>query len=66
MEFGQPLISLRDAEKYVLKNAPEATEEEVSDFLIENIVRTEREDFPYYLPYTKELGIFIIDREDFS
>ena len=65
LEFGQPLTSLTDAEKYVLKNAPEAAEEEISEFLSENLTRTEREDFPYYLPYMKEVGIFIIDKEDF-
>ena len=63
IEFGQPLVSWRDAELYVLKNAPEATDKEIGDFLSERLVRTGREDFPYYLPNEKEFGIFIIDKE---
>ena len=63
-EFGQPLRSWRDAELYVLHNAPEATAEEVRDFLNENITDTGRDDFPFYLPNQKNLGIFIIDKEE--
>ena len=66
IEFGQPLISLQDAGAFVLKNAPNAKADEVEGFLSENITETGREDFPYYLPYQKQLGIFIIDRVDIS
>ena len=64
IEFGQPLESLRDAEQFVLRNAPEATAEEVNGFQNEYIRHTGREDFPFYLQNRKELGIFIINRED--
>ena len=60
LEFGQPLKTWRDAEQFVLSNAPEAAAGEVTDFLQKNIHHTPRPDFPYYLPYKKELGIFII------
>jgi SAM-dependent methyltransferase len=63
-EFGQPLRSWRDAELYVLNNAPKATAEEVRNFLNESITRTGRDDFPFYLPNQKDLGIFIIDKEE--
>ena len=62
LEFGQPLRSLQDAEAYVVNNAPEAGSSEVSEFLSENLAQTGRDDFPFYLPNKKELGIFIIDK----
>ena len=60
-EFGQPLRTMHDAEKFVLTNAPEAEGKEVTGFLDEFLHNTGRDDFPYYLPYQKELGIFVID-----
>jgi SAM-dependent methyltransferase len=62
-EFGQPLRSWQDAELYILKNASAATAEEVRNFLNENITHTGRDDFPFYLPSQKNLGIFIINTE---
>ena len=64
MEFGQPFRSRRDAEQFVQNNAPKATEAEISSFLNDRITLTGRSDFPLYLPNRKELGIFIIDKED--
>ena len=61
IEFGQPLRTWQDAEAFVLSNAPEADSGEINAFLDENIKRTGREDFPLYLPYQKELGIFVVD-----
>ena len=61
-EFGQPLKTMQDAAQFVLSNAPRAEEKEIVDFLTENIESTGREDFPHYLPYKKEMGIFIIDK----
>ena len=61
-EFGQPLRTWHDAEQFVLINAPYADSGEVNEFLNENIERTGRDDFPFYLPYQKELGIFVIDK----
>ena len=63
IEFGQPLRSREDAELYVLGNAPEAPLPEVRDFLEERLERTGRDDFPLYLPNMKNLGIFIIEKE---
>jgi SAM-dependent methyltransferase len=61
IEFGQPLRSRQSAERFILNNAPEATGKEVADFLGINLVNTGRDDFPFYLPAIKELGIFTID-----
>jgi len=62
-EFGQPLRTWQDARQFVLNNAPAAQTDEIDDFLNENIEQTGRDDFPYYLPYRKELGIFVISAE---
>ena len=64
IEFGQPLRSWQDAKQYVIQNAPVASDDEVSGFLDENIVRTDDGDFPLYLPNQKELGIFVLGRGD--
>ena len=60
-EFGQPLRAWDDAVKFVLSNAPEAEAYEIDEFLNDRIIHTEHDDFPYYLPYVKELGLFIIN-----
>jgi len=64
IEFGQPLRSWQDAIEYILKNAPEASIDEVNDFLNKSIIHTDESDFPLYLPNQKELGIFVLDKVD--
>jgi len=61
-EFGQPLRTMGEAELFILSNAPEAGHDEVDEFLNANIRTTDSNEFPYYLPYLKELGIFVIDK----
>ena len=61
-EFGQPLRTKQDAASFVQSNAPEANKEEIDEFLSENIQSTGNADFPFYLPYSKDLGIFVIDK----
>jgi SAM-dependent methyltransferase len=63
IEFGQPLSSESDAKKYILKNAPDASDDEVTEFFKEKVSHTGRQDFPFYLPHMKEFGIFLIDKE---
>ena len=63
IEFGQPLKSRMDAEQFILKNAPDATAEEIDSFIDENVELTGRDDFPLYLPNKKQFGIFVIDME---
>jgi SAM-dependent methyltransferase len=60
MEFGQPLRTRHDAGLYISHHAPEATEEEIDDFLNQHLERTGRDDFPFFLPNQKEINIFII------
>ena len=61
LEFGQPLRSQKDAEQYILSNAPQASVKEVNEFLDEHITHTGRDDFPLYLPNKKGLGVFILE-----
>ena len=61
IEFGQPLRSMSDAESYILGNAPQASRREVNGFLDEHLDHTGCDDFPYYLPNKKSLGVFVID-----
>ena len=61
-ESGQPLRTLREAENFILSNAPDARPEVIADFLSMNIESTGRDDFPYFLPYMKEFGIFVIEK----
>ena len=63
-EFGQPLKTWQDAELFVLSNAPDANQDEIGAFLNANIRETGRGDFPFYLPYLKELGIFMIETQN--
>lgn len=60
IEFGQPLRSQEDAVAYVKSNAPNATLEEIYEFLETHVKDTGRLDYPLYLPNLKHLGIFII------
>ena len=62
IEFGQPLRSWRDAELFVLNNAPEISAEESRAFLKDRIEHTGRDDYPFYLPNKKEIGVFIINK----
>lgn len=61
IEFGQPFRSQTSAEDFILNHAPEASIQEVQDFLAEHATMTGREDFPIYLPNQKQLGIFVIE-----
>ena len=63
IESGQPMRSIQEAEEFILSNAPEASPEEISVFLSENIIKTGKDDFPLFLPYMKEFGIFVIDND---
>jgi len=64
IEFGQPLRSEDDAKNFVLYNAPDATPNEINQFLKTHGQNTGRPDFPIYIPNKKKIGIFIIDMEE--
>lgn len=61
-EFGQPLISEEEGRNFVRCNKPGISENQMEEFLAENLTLTGDTTFPFYLPAQKELGIFIISK----
>lgn len=59
-EFGQPLLSLEDAEEFVRIQAPEITAEDLVNFLDLRLVETGETKYPFLLPRLKSIGIFEI------
>ena len=63
-EFGQPFRSLAAARRYyALYSSGSDPDAEADPPVIDRLVETGREDFPYYLPYRKKTGCIIIDRQ---
>ncbi|MDD3653149.1 MAG: methyltransferase domain-containing protein [Desulfotomaculaceae bacterium] len=63
--FGQPLASLEDAHKFVLNYSPQASPDEVANFLSQNLTETDDKTYPLFLPHNKSIGIFEIKGELF-
>lgn len=63
IEFGQPFHTKAAAESFVRFHAPEIPGQELENFLQGHLKQTGRNDFPFYLPNQKTLGIFVIDKE---
>lgn len=64
-EYGQPFSSFEDAMAFMdAYGAPGMTREEKTENLNTRLEKTDREDYPYFLPNKKEMGIFIINRQD--
>ncbi len=61
LEFGQPFVSEDDARHFVRAYTSGITDGEVAEFLRRRLVRTGREDYPFYIPRTKSVGIFELD-----
>ncbi len=59
-DFGQPLVSLEDAEEFVRIQAPEITAEDLASFLDLRLVETGAAKYPFLLPRLKSIGIFEI------
>jgi SAM-dependent methyltransferase len=57
-EFGQPFTSREDADLFIQTYAPYTSTEEASAFLDERLVVTGNQEFPYYIPRFKSVGIF--------
>lgn len=64
LEYGQPFADLDDARAFVRAYTKPMEPEELEAYLQEKLERTEDERFPYYLPKKKDLGIFIIRRDE--
>jgi len=63
LEYGQPLTDMEEARAFV--RAYSSTDDaEQAAYLARALQPTGREDFPYYLPKTRRLGIFVIRKRD--
>lgn len=60
-EFGQPLVSLADAQNFVRTQSPEITPEDLASFLSRRLIETGEKQYPFYLPRMKSMGIFEIE-----
>jgi SAM-dependent methyltransferase len=60
LDFGQPLVSLEEAQEFVRTHSPEITHLDLADFLSRNLVKTGQSDYPFLLPHRKPIGIFEI------
>lgn len=63
LEYGQPFPDLDDAREFVRAYSKPMSQEELDAYLEGSLVSTTDPRFPYYLPKTKKLGIFIIRRD---
>lgn len=61
IDFGQPFISLEDARRFVKCYVPDISDDDRDDYLCKKLRETHGENFPYYLPRTKSIGIFELD-----
>lgn len=60
-EFGQPFVSVQDAEAFERTYAQEASDDEIRAFLARRLVETGDAAFPLYIPRMKTVGIFELD-----
>lgn len=61
LAFGQPFVSLDDAQSYLKAHSPESSAAELDEFLAQKMVMTGQPAYPYYIPRTKTVGIFVLD-----
>lgn len=62
LKFGQPFISIEDAQRFVRTYSPEISQEDLEFFLSKRIVKTGEDEkkYPYIIPRKKTIGIFEI------
>ena len=60
-EFGQPFTSVEDAHAYIRTYAPEIDLDEMNEFLDQRCVDSELEEYSFYIPRKKSIGIFEVD-----
>lgn len=60
LEFGQPFHTYADAEGFIRDFAPAIPDAECTAFLEENLQSSSSEEFEYYLPNKKKIGIFVL------
>lgn len=60
-EFGQPLRSREDAQKFIMSNSPEITPEDLARFLSQRLIKTGKTQYPFYISRKKSMRIFEIE-----
>lgn len=60
-EFGQPLVSIEDGEKFIKNNYPKVNDEDLNGFLSQKLIKTNERKYPFYIQKTKSLGIFEVE-----
>lgn len=61
LDFGQPFCSCQDAINFLSDRNPSQTAAEITHYLSKTLQATGNPNFPFYLPKSKKLGIFIVD-----
>lgn len=65
LEFGQPFSSLSDAHVFFETYSKDEDKSVVTDeFLNDRLIRTGKEDFPFYLPHKRKIGFIRISVSD--
>lgn len=64
MEYGQPLTDWQDAREFAAAYAMPMGAEELDAYLEECLEETGDEQFPYYLPKKRSMGLFVIRRDE--
>lgn len=62
-EFGQPLVSLEDAENFVRTYSHGIDQKDLGIYLSQNLTTTTDKQYPYFLPRLKRVEIFDIKGE---
>ena len=64
LEYGQPFVNLKEAYDYVALYHKNSVQESIRHYVENNVIKTGEKEFPYYLPYRKNFGIFEIKKEE--
>ena len=62
LEYGQPLRSWEEAQTFVQAYCQPMEAWELEEYLHTHLRTTDKADFPYYLPKTKEFSLFVVPR----
>ena len=64
LEYGQPFTDMDDAKEFVKAYSMPMSEDELGKYLSEKLEKTDDPRFPYYLPKKKDIGMFVIRRNE--
>lgn len=64
LEYGQPFADLQDAAEFVTAYSKSMEKDKLDAYLQEHLEHTGDPRFPYYLPKKKNLGLFVIRRDE--